>query len=104
MKVGEVAKRTGLSVRTLHYYDEIGLLSPAEHTASRHRLYGAPEILRLQQIKSLRQLGFSLDEIREMLDSPTLSPRRVLEMHAALVSGSRSSSGNASPRCSNRSP
>jgi len=83
MKVGEVAKRTGLSVRTLHYYDEIGLLSPAEHTASRHRLYGAPELLRLQQIKSLRQLGFSLDEIRVMLDSPTLSPRRVLEMHAA---------------------
>src|SRR5262245_33778566 len=83
MKVGEVAKRTGLSVRTLHYYDEIGLLSPAEHTASRHRLYGAPELLRLQQIKSLRQLGLSLDEIREMLDGPTLSPRRVLEMHAA---------------------
>jgi len=83
MKVGEVAKRTGLSVRTLHYYHEIGLLTPSELTASRHRLYGAPELLRLQQIKSLRQLGFSLDEIREMLDSPMLSPRRVLEMHAA---------------------
>jgi DNA-binding transcriptional MerR regulator len=84
MKVGEVAKRTGLSVRTLHYYDEIGLLSPAEHTASRHRLYGAPELLRLQQIKSLRQLGFSLDEVRGILDDPlSLSPRQVLTMHAA---------------------
>jgi DNA-binding transcriptional MerR regulator len=83
MKVGEVAKRTGLSVRTLHYYDEIGLLSPAEYTASRHRLYGAPELLRLQQIKSLRQLGFSLEEIRGMLDDASLSPRQVLTMHAA---------------------
>jgi DNA-binding transcriptional MerR regulator len=82
MKVGELARRTGLSVRTLHYYDEIGLLSPAQHTASRHRLYGAPELLRLQQIKSLRQLGFSLEEIRRLLDDPALSPRGVLEMHA----------------------
>jgi DNA-binding transcriptional MerR regulator len=83
MKVGEVARRTGLSVRTLHYYDEIGLLAPSQHTASRHRLYGAAELLRLQQIKSLRQLGFSLEEIRGMLDDPSFSPRVVLEMHAA---------------------
>ena len=83
MKVGELARRTGLSVRALHYYDEIGLLSPAQHTASRHRLYGGPELLRLQQIKSLRQLGFTLEEIRGLLDNPALSPRSVLEMHAA---------------------
>ena len=57
IKVGEVAKRTGLSVRTLHHYDEIGLLSPSRRTASGHRLYGAGELARLQQIKSLRQLG-----------------------------------------------
>src|SRR5581483_4449475 len=70
MKVGELAKRTGLSIRTLHYYDEIGLLHPSKLTGSRHRLYGPGELVRLQQIKSLRQLGLSLEEIRECLDSP----------------------------------
>ena len=70
MKVGELAKRTGLSVRALHYYDEIGLLQPSEVTESGHRLYGEAELVRLQQIKSLRQLGFSLDEIRACLDTP----------------------------------
>lgn len=83
MKVGELAKRTGLSVRTLHYYDEIGLLQPSKHTESRHRVYGVPELQRLQQIKSLRQLGFSLDEIRECLDSSAFSPRHTIDLHVA---------------------
>lgn len=83
MKVGELAKRTGLSVRTLHYYDEIGLLEPSKHTQSRHRLYGAAELERLQQIKSLRQLGFSLEEIRDCLDSAAFSPRRTIALHVA---------------------
>jgi MerR family transcriptional regulator, thiopeptide resistance regulator len=81
MKVGELAKRTGLSVRALHYYDEIGLLQPSTLTDSGHRLYGAAELVRLQQIKSLRQLGFSLDEIRACLDTPQFSPQRVIELH-----------------------
>lgn len=81
MKVGELAKRTGLSVRALHYYDEIGLLQPSKLTDSGHRLYGPAELVRLQQIKSLRQLGFSLDEIRACLDTPQFSPQRVLELH-----------------------
>jgi MerR family transcriptional regulator, thiopeptide resistance regulator len=85
MKVGEISKRTGLSVRTLHYYDEIGLLRPSKLTTSRHRVYGAAELARLQQIKSLRQLGFSLDEIRDCLGSPELSPRRVLELHVKRI-------------------
>src|ERR1043165_7232465 len=83
MKVGEAAKRTGVSVRALHYYDEIGLLQPSRFTESRHRLYGASELVRLQQIKSLRQLGFSLDEMRACLDTSDFSPRRVLELHVA---------------------
>src|SRR6516225_4375898 len=77
MKVGDLAKRTGLSVRTLHYYDEIGLLQPRNLTTSGHRVYGAGELARLQRIKSLRQLGFSLDEIRACLDAPDFSARRV---------------------------
>jgi DNA-binding transcriptional MerR regulator len=56
MKVGELAKQTGISVRTLHYYDEIGLLSPSGRTESDYRLYAEADIVRLQQIMSLRQL------------------------------------------------
>lgn len=81
MKVGDLAKRTGLSVRTLHYYDEIGLLQPRSLTPSGHRVYGADELARLQRIKSLRQLGFSLDEIRACLDAPDFSAHRVIELH-----------------------
>jgi DNA-binding transcriptional MerR regulator len=83
LRVGELARRTGVSVRTLHYYDEIGLLSPAHHTMAGYRLYGADEVSRLQQIVSLRQLGFSLDEIRSCLDRRGLSPERVIELHLA---------------------
>jgi DNA-binding transcriptional MerR regulator len=70
-----------LSVRTLHYYDEIGLLQPSTVTGSGHRLYGPDELARLQRIKSLRQLGFSLDEIRVCLDAPEFSAHRVVELH-----------------------
>ncbi len=80
-RVGELARRTGLSVRTLHYYDEIGLLSPSRRTEAGHRLYTAADVVRLQQIKSLRHLGFSLEEIRDCLDRPDFPPRRVIEMH-----------------------
>jgi len=80
-KVGELARRTRLSVRTLHYYDEIGLLSPSRRTDGGHRLYTAGDVVRLQQIKSLRQLGFSLREVKESLDRPDFPLRRVIELH-----------------------
>jgi DNA-binding transcriptional MerR regulator len=82
-KVGALARRTGLSIRTLHYYDEIGLLSPSRHTDSGHRLYGAEDVARLQQITSLRALGFSLEEIRDCLSRPDFSPLHVVELHLA---------------------
>ncbi len=53
-KVGEVAQRTGVSVRTLHHYHEIGLLTPSFHAPGSHRLYSAADVTRLQQIQSLR--------------------------------------------------
>jgi len=80
-KVGELAKATGMSIRTLHYYDEIGLLSPSYRTPAGHRLYGTKDVVRLQQIASLRQLGFSLDEIRDCLNSADFSPQHVLGLH-----------------------
>jgi DNA-binding transcriptional MerR regulator len=80
-KVGELARRTGLSVRTLHYYDEIGLLSPSQRTDAGHRLYTADDVVRLQQIKSLQHLGFTLREVREFLDRPDFPLGRVIELH-----------------------
>ncbi len=80
-KVGEVAARTGLTVRTLHHYDEIDLLTPGRRTASGHRLYGKPELRRLQQISSLRQAGFSLKEIRDLLDRRGISAGEVVALH-----------------------
>jgi DNA-binding transcriptional MerR regulator len=80
-KVGELAGRTGLTVRTLHYYEEIGLLSPSRRTGSGHRLYTAGDVVRLQQIKSLRALGFSLREIRDCLDRPDFPLGRVIQLH-----------------------
>jgi DNA-binding transcriptional MerR regulator len=80
-KVGELAKQTGLTVRTLQYYDDIGLLSPSYRTQSGHRLYVGRDIARLQQIVSLRELGFSLDEIRACWNRPGFSPRHVIQLH-----------------------
>jgi DNA-binding transcriptional MerR regulator len=83
LKVGELARRTRLTIRTLHHYDEIGLLRPSLHTESGHRLYTANDVARLQQVLSLRQLGFSLEEIRDCLDRPDFSPLEVIHLHVA---------------------
>jgi DNA-binding transcriptional MerR regulator len=83
LKVGELARRTGLTVRALHHYDAIGLLTPSWHTEAGYRLYTADDIGRLQQILSLRQLGFSLDDIRACLDRPGFSPLEVIGVHIA---------------------
>lgn len=85
LKVGDVARRAGISVRTLHHYEEIGLLQPGRRTGSGHRIYGAEELLRLQQILSLRRLGLSLEQIRELLARPDGSPLEVLERHLAVL-------------------
>ncbi|HYW13541.1 MAG TPA: MerR family transcriptional regulator, partial [Longimicrobium sp.] len=81
-KVGELAKRTGTTVRTLHHYDEIGLLTPSQRTAAGHRLYTVGDVARLQQVASLRSLGFPLDEIRDVLNQERLSPLDIVRMHA----------------------
>jgi DNA-binding transcriptional MerR regulator len=83
LKVGELARRTGLTIRSLHHYDEIGLLRPSLHTEAGHRLYTAADVARLQQIVSLRQLGFSLEEVGHCLDRPGFSPLEVIRLHLA---------------------
>lgn len=83
LKVGELARRTGLTIRTLHHYDEIGLLKPSLHTGSGHRLYSDEDVARLQQVISLRQLGFSLEEVRSCLNQPGFSPIEIVSRHVA---------------------
>ena len=64
--VHEVSKLTGVSIRTLQYYDKIGLLSPAERTAAGYRLYDDTALERLQQILLFRELEFPLKDIRKI--------------------------------------
>jgi DNA-binding transcriptional MerR regulator len=80
LRIGELAERTGISVRTLHHYDHIGLLVPSRRSDAGYRLYGAAEITRLQQIRSLRGLGFSLAEIAGYLRRPDASLAGVLRL------------------------
>jgi DNA-binding transcriptional MerR regulator len=81
--VKQVAKLSGVSVRTLHHYDEVGLLKPASVGANGYRYYGRDELLRLQQILFHRELGLSLSEIRGVLDAPDFDRVAALEAHRA---------------------
>src|SRR2546423_6123298 len=80
-KVGQLAKRTGISVRTLHHYDQIGLLTPSHRTEAGHRLYDRDDVVRLQQIVMLRQLGFALDEIGAALRRADTALPRLIDLH-----------------------
>lgn len=83
LKVGELARRTGLTVRTLHHYDEMGLLTPSRRSSTTsgpgYRLYGAEDVERLTRILLLKSLGLSLDEIRSLLDGEGISLERAIE-------------------------
>ena len=80
-KIGDLARRTGLTVRTLHHYDSIGLLSPAERSQGGHRVYGEDDVRRLYRIVSLRSLGFPLDAIAGVLDRDGVDPRAAVADH-----------------------
>lgn len=80
-KVGEVAERANVTVRTLHHYEAIGLLRPTHSVGSGHRLYSVADLQRLQQILSLRQLGLTLKEIGQCLDDSDFDPSHWLERH-----------------------
>jgi DNA-binding transcriptional MerR regulator len=82
-KVGELARLSGVSVRTLHYYDEIGLLSPSRHSEAGYRLYEHSDVVRLGQISSLRSIGFSLDDVRHFLSREDSAPQQVIGLHLA---------------------
>lgn len=67
MQIGDVAERTGLSLRTIRYYEEAGLVTPSQRTTGGFRLYTENDIERLELIKQMKPLGFSLEEMRDLL-------------------------------------
>lgn len=85
MKVKEVADLTGISVRTLHHYDEIGLLVPDEVTESGYRIYSSENLETLQQILFFKELGFPLKKINEIISSPTFDRKEALELHRKML-------------------
>ena len=83
--VNEVSKLTGVSIRTLQYYDKIGLLSPAMRTEAGYRLYDDTALERLQQILLFRELEFSLDDIKAILEAPDFDREKALEQQIELL-------------------
>ncbi len=85
MTVNEVSKLTGLSVRTLQYYDKIGLLAPSGHTDAGYRLYDDTALERLQQIMLFRELEFPLKAIRDIINDPDFDRQKALEQQIELL-------------------
>jgi DNA-binding transcriptional MerR regulator len=69
MQIGDVASRVGLSLRTIRYYDEMGLVVPSERSAGGFRLYSETDVERLALIKTIRPLDFPLEQVRELLST-----------------------------------
>ncbi len=84
-KVGELARATGLTVRALHHYDNVGLLVPSQRTSGGHRVYDAQDARRLYRILALRRLGFRLDEIASLLDEGGVSLLETVRRHLEQV-------------------
>lgn len=71
--IGQISEKTGVTIRTLHYYDEIGLLKPAKNPTSGHRIYTDKDVFTLYKIISFKSLGMSLEKIREVLQKPVVN-------------------------------
>ncbi|ADB73058.1 MerR family transcriptional regulator [Geodermatophilus obscurus] len=85
MNVGQVAALAGVTVRTLHHYDRIGLLSPSGRTAAGYRRYAPSDLDRLHQVLVYRELGFPLEEVATLLDDPTADPAEHLRRQHRLL-------------------
>ena len=83
--VHEVSRLTGLSVRTLQYYDRIGLLTPSRRTEAGYRLYGDSELMMIQQIMLFRELEFPLAEIKKIISSPAFDRSRAIDQQIELL-------------------
>src|SRR3990167_5070857 len=78
LKVGDLARRTGLTVRTLHHYDEIGLLKPSGRSEAGYRLYSQADVQRLHGIQTMRQMGLALSDIGALLAGDGMAPERII--------------------------
>lgn len=87
--VKQLAKLAGVSVRTLHHYDQLGLLSPSVRTGAGYRQYGEKELIRLQQILFYKELDFPLKEIQEILDDPAFDYLSALDNHKKAIEARR---------------
>lgn len=85
MNVGEVAAAAGISVRTLHHWDAVGLLPPSSRSASGYRDYSPADLERLRQVLTYRELGFGLEEVRAMLDDPSVDALAHLRRQQSLL-------------------
>ncbi|OGH92572.1 MAG: hypothetical protein A2534_00695 [Candidatus Magasanikbacteria bacterium RIFOXYD2_FULL_39_9] len=83
--VQQLANLAKVSVRTLHYYDQVGLLSPARTQGNGYRHYEEPELLRLQQILFFRELDFSIEKIKRILSSPRFDMKTALNDQRGLI-------------------
>ncbi len=83
--VHELAKLAGITVRTLHHYDQIGLLKPTARTEADYRLYGPAELERLQQILFFKELEFPLRDIKRIIDNPGFNPLETLKEHRRVL-------------------
>ena len=83
--VSQLAKMAGVSVRTLHHYDHIGLLKPSSRTSAGYRLYGEQDLLRLQQILFFKELDLPLHEVKDILDDAGFDQVQALENHRRLL-------------------
>lgn len=85
LKIKEVADLVGISVRTLHHYDQIGLLTPTKRTESGYRLYSGSDLEVLQQMLFFRELDFPLKKIKEIIESPSFDRREALLLHKKML-------------------
>src|SRR6185437_12304286 len=84
-RVSDFAEKAGVTVRTLHHYDRLGLLKPSGRTEAGYRLYGERDFARLQQIVTLRFIGMPLRQIKDLLDRDELDLKSALQLQRRLL-------------------
>ncbi|GGA86729.1 MerR family transcriptional regulator [Ornithinibacillus halotolerans] len=83
--IGKLSKETGVTKRTLDYYDEIGLVNPSSRTSGGHRLYGEEDVMRLERVLALKYMGFSLEQIKSILESSKLNWKQSIQQQLEMV-------------------
>jgi DNA-binding transcriptional MerR regulator len=83
--IGKLSKKTGVTVRTLDYYDEIGLVNPSSKTSGGHRLYSENDVMRLERVLALKYMGFSLEQIKDILENSTSNWQASIQQQIELV-------------------